>query len=193
MTIREALKHRKSVRAFLKKNVEKEIIVRILDAAMEAAFRKYRGERMEYEYSPLQWREPFRKRRVKCGTQLYAALGIDRKDKERRLQQWMANYHAFNAPVVLFFFVSSDLRKGAFLDYGMFLHSIMLAALDEGLATCAEAALGHFPEVVKNALGYGDDTVLVCGMALGYEDKDAPVNNYRTEREEVESFTRFFE
>lgn len=158
---------------------------------MEEAFQKYKGERMEYDYSPERWREPYRKRRVKCGIQLYGALGIDRKDKERRLQQWMANYHAFDAPVVLFFFVSAELKTGAYLDYGMFIQSIMLAALDEGLATCTEAALGHFPKEVKEALGYGDDVVLVCGMALGYEDPDAPVNQYRTEKVEVDAFAEF--
>jgi len=220
MEIIEAIKSRKSVRAFLPREVEQDKILRIIDAAryspsgtnsqpwqvavvsgekkrdlgqaMEAAFQECGGEKMEYDYSPEQWREPYRKRRVKCGIQLYGALGIDRKDKERRLQQWMANYHAFDAPVVLFFFVSAELRTGAYLDIGMFIQTIMLAAVAEGLATCTEAALGHFPDVVKKSLGYGDDSILVCGTALGYEAPDAPVNQFRTEREEVEKFTRFF-
>jgi nitroreductase len=84
------------------------------------------------------------------------------------------------------------MQKGSFLDYGMFLQSIMLAALEEGLTTCAQAALGQYPKLVKEALGFSQDTILICGMALGYEDEEAPVNNYRTPREEVETFTRFF-
>jgi nitroreductase len=75
----------------------------------------------------------------------------------------------------------------------MFIQSVMLAALAEGLATCAQAALGQYPELIKDFLGYSRETTLICGMALGYEDKEAPVNNYRTPREEVEIFTRFFE
>jgi nitroreductase len=75
----------------------------------------------------------------------------------------------------------------------MFIQSVMLAALDEDLATCPQAALGQYPDLVKDALGYSRDTILICGVALGYEDKKAPVNNYRTPREEVETFTRFFE
>jgi nitroreductase len=148
---------------------------------------------MDYNYYPQEWNEPFKKRRVICGAQLYSALNIERHDKERRLKQWVANYRAFDAPVVLFFFIDRAMQKGSFLDYGMFLQSLMLAAVAEGLATCPQAAIGQYPKLVKDFLGYGQDMILVCGMALGYEDKDAPVNNYRTEREAVEVFTRFFE
>ena len=94
---------------------------------------------------------------------------------------------------MLFFFIDPALQKGSFLDYGMFLQSLMLAAVAEGLATCPQAAIGQYPKLVKDFLGYSQNLILVCGMALGYEDKDAPVNNYRTEREDVEVFTRFFE
>jgi len=221
MNVIEALKYRKSARAFLQQEVEKEKILRVLEAAryspsgtnsqpwqvavvtgekkralgqkMEAAFAEIGGEQMEYDYGPEKWPLTYTKRRVQCGIQLYGALGIERKDKERRLQQWMSNYHAFDAPVVMFFFVSSELRIGAYLDYGMFLQSIMLAAVEEGLSTCTAAALGHFPNVVKEELGYDNKWVLVCGMAMGYEDIAAPVNQFRTEREKVEDFTRFFE
>ena len=69
----------------------------------------------------------------------------------------------------------------------------MLAALDEGLATCPQAALGEYPGIVKATLGYADDSILISGMALGYEDTTAAVNQYRTPRAEVEAFTRFFD
>lgn len=94
---------------------------------------------------------------------------------------------------MLFFFLDPAMQKGSFLDYGMFIQSVMLAALEEGLATCPQAALGQYPELIKDSLGYAQDTILLCGMALGYEDQKAPVNNYRTPREEVENFTRFFD
>ena len=75
----------------------------------------------------------------------------------------------------------------------MFLQSVMLVAVDQGLATCPQAALADFPEIIRAELGYSDDKVLVCGMTLVYEDKDAIVNSYRTGREDVESFTEYFE
>lgn len=220
MNVQQALRQRKSTRAFLPTPVAKEKIVAILDGArhapsgsnaqpwqvavvtgekkkmldqtLEEAFRHSGQGEMDYHYYPLEWHEPYKRRRVVCGSQLYAALGIERQDKVRRLEQWIANYRAFDAPVVLFFFIDRALEKGSYLDFGMFLQSLMLAAVEEGLATCAQAALGQYPRLVKEALGYDRETVLLCGMALGYEDRSAPVNNYRTEREEVASFTRFF-
>ena len=221
MNIIEALTQRKSVRAFLDKPIPKEKIVRILQAArhapsgtnaqpwqvavvtgkkkdevtqaMEAAFRKDGISTMDYTYYPLKWKEPYKKRRVSCGAQLYSALNIERRDRAGRIEQWIANYRAFDAPVILFFFLDSIMKKGSFLDYGMFIQSVMLAALEEELATCPQAALGQYPALIKDALGYSRENILICGMALGYEDKDAPVNNYRTPREEVATFTKFFE
>jgi nitroreductase len=75
----------------------------------------------------------------------------------------------------------------------MFLQSLMLAAVEVNLATCPQAALAEYPAIIKEMLGYPDDSILVGGMALGYEDTEAEVNNYRTPREEVFAFTRFFE
>jgi nitroreductase len=221
MNITEALSLRKSTRAFLDKPVSREKIVAILKAArhapsgtnaqpwqvavvtgkkkdeltkaMETAFRTEGIGTMDYLYYPVEWHEPYKRRRVACGAQLYAALNIERQDKAGRIEQWIANYRAFEAPVILFFFMDPQMQKGSYLDYGMFIQSVMLAALEEDLATCPQAALGQYPDLVKEALGYSRDTILICGMALGYEDKKAPVNNYRTPREEVETFTRFFE
>lgn len=221
MNIYEALRERKSTRAFLDKRVNREKVVNILKAARHApsgtnaqpwqvamvtgkkkdelakamteAFENDGIGTMDYQYYPQKWKEPYKKRRVSCGAQLYAALNIDRRDRAGRLSQWAANYRAFDAPVMLFFFMDPIMEKGSFLDYGMFIQSVMLAALEEGLATCPQAALGQYPKLVKDALGYEQDTILLCGMALGYEDPTAPVNNYRTPREEVEIFTQFFE
>ncbi len=221
MKIIEAIIQRKSTRAFLNKQVSREKIESILKAArhapsgantqpwqvavvtgnkkqklsqaLEAAFDEQGIGTMDYLYYPDHWKEPYKKRRVSCGAQLYSALDIKRRDRARRIEQWVANYRAFDAPVVLFFFMDSKMETGSFLDCGMFIQSVMLAALDERLATCPQAALGQYPHLIKEALGYSQETILICGMALGYEDKEAPVNNYRTPREEVETFTRFFE
>jgi nitroreductase len=125
--------------------------------------------------------------------QMYSTLKITREDKQRQLDQWAANYRAFDAPVMLLFFMDGIMQTGSYLDYGLFLQSVMLMAVEEGLATCPQAALGEYPAIVKAKLGYPDDSILMCGMALGYEDKEALVNSYRTPREEVETFTRYFD
>ncbi len=220
MNIQEALLARKSVRAYLDKDVPKEKIEAILAAASHApsgtntqpwqvavvsgevkkklsaalvdAFATQGEGKMDYQYYPLVWKSEYKKRRVATGAQLYKQLGIERHDKERRYEQWIANYRAFDAPVMLFFFLDPDMQAGSYMDYGMFWQSVMLAAVAEGLATCPQAALGQFPETIKETLGYDKELILLGGMALGYEDREAKVNQYRTPREGVETFTRFF-
>ncbi|MCY3769174.1 MAG: nitroreductase [Gammaproteobacteria bacterium] len=219
MNVSEALKNRKSVRAFLDREVSREQVIAILESArwaasgtnaqpwevvvlsgkskaalcreIEALFDGGTRGKMEYNYYPVEWKEPFKARRIACGMALYSALDIQRDDLERRKSQWAANYRAFDAPVVLLFLMDRILETGSYLDIGMFIQSVMLAALDQGLATCPQASLGEYPEAVKRHVGYGDSHVLVCGMALGYEDCSDPVNHYRTAREEVSAFTRF--
>ncbi len=221
MNIKDALIKRKSTRAFLKKAVSIEQIERILNVAryapsgtntqpwqvavvtgykkrqleqlLESTFQMgVRGE-MDYQYYPSEWKEPYKGRRQACGSQLYTTLGITRTDKEKRKAQWAVNYRAFDAPVMLFFFMDPFLKMGSFLDYGMFIQSVMLAAIEEGLATCAQVALAEYPKIVKKVLDYPEKSILVCGMALGYEDTEAKINRYRTPREEVQTFTKFFE
>jgi len=221
MNVHDALLARKSVRAFLDKPVSRDLIERILDTArhapsgantqpwhvavvsgckkqdiqekMEAAFRSGKRGQADYQYYPVEWKPPYKDRRRACGLQLYSALDIKREDKDRQADQWAANYRAFNAPVALFFFMDAGLATGSFMDFGMFLQSLMLAAVEEGLATCPQAALSEYPEIVKQELDYPQESILICGMALGFEDKDAAVNSYRTPREDVHTFTRFFD
>ena len=221
MLVREALEQRKSTRAYLPKPVERELIEQILEAArhdpsgvnsqpwqvavvtgdtklklqqrVEAAFRSGKEKKMHYHYYPQQWQEPYKQRRKACGLQIYSTLGIAREDKQRQLDQWAANYRAFDAPVMLLFFLDPVMETGSYIDYGAFLQSIMLVAVEQGLASCPQAALAEYPEIVLETLGYPRDSIVVCGMALGYEDTSAPVNSYRTPREEVSTFTRFFD
>lgn len=221
MHVREALLARKSVRAFLNRPVPRAMIEQILDAArhapsgantqpwqvavvsgahkqalqqqLEHAFEAGIPPHMDYQYYPRHWHSPYRERRQACGLQLYQALGIDRHDRARRRQQWAANYRAFDAPVFLFFFLDAAMEAGSWIDYGMFLQSFMLAAVECGLATCPQAALAEYPDIVRQSLGYQEDTILLCGMALGYENREAAVNHYRTPREDVHTFTRFFD
>lgn len=220
MNVTDALQERKSTRAFIDKEVSIETVKEILNAArhapsgvnaqpwqvavvsgdkkkvlcslMEIAFRENGKGKMDYSYYPDEWIEPYRGRRIATGLQMYSTLNIGREDKQKQLDQWARNYRAFDAPVALFFFIDPIMSKGSFVDYGMFLQSIMLAAVEKGLATCPQAALGEYPDIVKQELGYPEDSILIGGMALGYEDKQAPVNSYRTARLEVDEFTRFF-
>ena len=220
MNVADALKQRKSVRAYIDKPVEDEKIHAILEAArhapsgtntqpwqvavvtgnsklalqdkIETAFRAGDRGKADYDYYPNEWVSPFKDRRKECGLLMYSTLGITREDTERQMDQWAANYRSFDAPVMLLFFMNPIMERGSYMDYGMFLQSIMLAAEEQGLGTCPQASLGDYPHIIKPELGYADDTVLLCGIALGYEDKEALVNSYRTSRLDVKEFTKFF-
>ena len=221
MNVRDALQQRKSVRSYLSKEVETEKIQSILSAAshapsgvntqpwqvavvsgekkqqlqqqLEKAFRNGVESKADYPYYPREWIEPYKSRRIACGVQMYSTLKIERGDKQRQMDQWAANFRAFDAPVMLLFFMHAGLQTGSYMDYGMFMQSVMLAAVEQGLATCPQASLADYPKLIKTALDYPQESTLLCGMALGYEDEEAPVNSYRTPREEVDAFTRYFQ
>jgi nitroreductase len=124
---------------------------------------------------------------------MYTKLGITREDKQRQIDQWALNYRAFNAPVMLIFSIDSSLEQGSYLDYGMFIQTIMIAATDLGLGTCPQAALGEYPDIVRQELGLGDNEEIICGMSLGYEDKNHDVNSFDTSRVELSDFVNFFD
>jgi len=221
MNINEAISQRHSTRAFLNKPVSTEQINRILDVAryspsgantqpwqvavvsgesknnlqhlIEKTFNSGIESQIAYQYYPITWKAIYKARRRECGLQLYSSLNITKQDSDKRKAQWLANYRAFDAPIMLLFFIDPEMETGSFLDYGMFIQSVMLAAMEEGLATCAQAALAEYPDIVKQSLNYNADAKLICGMALGYEDLDAGVNKYRTARESVADFTQYFD
>jgi nitroreductase len=123
---------------------------------------------------------------------LYDALGIERTDKKARSSQWEKNYHGFGAPVELYFFIDEALEQGSWIDCGMFIQNVMLAARSFELETCPQAALAEYPHIVREVLGVPFEKKLICGVALGYPLREASVNGYRTEREEVGGFTKWY-
>ena len=145
----------------------------------------------EYAYYPTQWVSPYIDRRRKVGWDLYGLLGITKGDTARTHAQHGRNYRFFDAPVGLIFTIDRVMRQGSWLDYGMFLQSIMVAARARGLDTCPQAAFTPFHRVIGEFLDFAPEEMLVCGMALGWADPDAVENTLRTERESVTAFTRF--
>ena len=148
---------------------------------------------LDYDYYPEEWVNPYKKRRFQCGMDLYRALEIGRDDKDKRLQAALNNYRFFGAPVSLFFFIDKRLGKGSWVDMGMFIQSVMLAAREFKLGTCPQASTADYPDFVREKLEISDQHLLICGMAMGYPDLDHPVNQYRTQREDVENFSSWFD
>jgi len=147
----------------------------------------------EYAYYPTQWVSPYLERRRKVGWDLYGLLDIARTDKAGMHAQHGRNYDFFDAPVGLVFTIDRVMQQGSWLDYGMFLQNVMLAARARGLDTCPQAAFTRFHRVIAEHLGLGAGEMLVCGMSLGHADPQAVENTLVTEREPVPAYTRFVE
>jgi nitroreductase len=147
----------------------------------------------EYAYYPTQWQPPYIDRRRKVGWDLYALLGIGKADKQRMHEQHRRNYDFFDAPVGLIFTIDRVMQQGSWLDYGMFLQSIMIAARARGLDTCPQAAFTQFHRLIAEQLKLPDHEMVVCGMSLGHADASKIENNLVTEREPVSGFATFVE
>jgi nitroreductase len=165
-----------------------------LSTAIKAAFddpeeRAKHSE--EYAYYPTQWASPYIDRRRKVGWDLYGLLGIGKTDKLRMHAQHGRNYAFFDAPVGLIFSIDRVMQQGSWLDYGMFLQSLMVAARARGLGTCPQAAFTQFHRIIEAQLGLLPGEMVVCGMSLGHADPAAVENSLITEREPVQGFTRF--
>lgn len=219
MKVSEALRQRKSVRAYSNKKVDISIIKNILTSAgyapsgvnvqpwqvhvltgeskktlqekLENEFRNGVKMNMDYQYYPLEWIEPYRSRRKECGLKMFSALDIKREDKQKQKDQWAANYRSFDAPVMLLFTMDKVFETGSFLDFGIFYQSLMLAATEQGLGTCPQASLSEYPDIIKPFLGIDADSQLLCGMAMGYEDTEAVINSYRTSRAPIDEWVSF--
>lgn len=168
-----------------KEALSRELIETALDPARDAEHSQ------EYAYYPEKWIHPYIERRRKVGYDLYGLLGIPKGDRANMLRQFARNYAFFGAPVGLFFTIDRIMGQGSWLDYGMFLENVMLAARARGLDTCAQAAFIKYHRIVARHLEIPSHQQLVCGMSLGYEDQGKIENSLRTEREPATTFTRF--
>lgn len=147
----------------------------------------------EYPYYPTKWESPYIERRRKVGWDLYGLLGLGKEDKAGMHAQHGRNYAFFDAPVGLMFTIDRVLQLGSWLDYGMFLEAVMVAARGRGLDTCPQAAFNRFHRIIGEHIGMPGSETFVCGMSLGYADPDRVENSLVTEREPVATFARFLE
>lgn len=216
-----AIRTRRSIRGFLPDEVPLETVRELLDLAacapsgsniqpwrvhvltgvalerLKADFlaqhEAHAPEEREYEYYPTSWRSPYLERRRAIGWKLYELTGVTKGDREAGHRQRGRNYAFFGAPVGLVFTIDADLEKGSWLDCGMFLQTLMIAARGRGLDTCPQAAIANYPAVLRRHLPIGADETIICGMALGHADRDEPANALEPGRDPVEAFAQFHE
>ena len=160
------------------------------DALLAAYDARESGHASEIPYYPKEFPEPYRTRRRTVGWALYGLLGIARGEKEKMHAQQGRNYRFFDAPVGMIFTIDRALAIGSWLDYGMFLQNVMVAARARGLDTCPQMSFARYHRIIRRVLGIPDDEMVICGMALGYADPEAPENRLVTERAPVSGFAR---
>ncbi len=168
----------------------KQLSAKILAAHNDFEVAKTHVE--EYNYYPVKWTSPYIDRRRKIGWDLYTLLGLGRENKSGMHAQHGRNYSFFDAPVGLIFTIDRVMEQGSWLDYGMFLQNIMLAARARGLDTCPQAAFTQYHKIIAEDLQFPENEMLVCGMSLGYADPDKIENTLATERENIINFAKFF-
>jgi nitroreductase len=166
---------------------------RLGDAIQRAFLSDEPGHRRDYEYYTDPIVEPYLARRRQCGWGLYGTLGIGRGDHEKSKAYRASNYNFFGAPAGLVFSIDCKLEKGSWLDYGMFLQTLMLAARARGLHTCAEASIASYPDIVRRELKLGAEWIVICGMAMGYADDAARINTFQPPRIEVDEYAVFLD
>lgn len=217
MKVSDALRSRISCRAFLPEAPEKAVIRDLLALASHAPsggnlqpWRVYalagpalaalkaevaaarethpRGLPAEYAVYPSPLIEPYNARRRKCGEDLYATIGVAREDREGRLRQFARNYEFFGAPVAIFVYLDRTMGPPQWSDAGMFIQSLMLAAREYGLHSCAQEAWAVWTDIVRGHTGAPAQEMLFCGVGIGKMDESAPINSLRTERAAPEEF-----
>ena len=217
MNVTEAARSRMSCRAFLDTPVPEETVREILDAArwapsggnlqpwqvhvltgeplkdlLDSISPRFNtlpmAEGPEYQVYPVPLTPPYTGRRFKCGADLYASIDIPREDRPGRYRQFARNFEFFGAPVGIFISIDRQMGPPQWSDVGMFAQNIMLLARDHGLHTCAQEAWTFWHKTLTAYLELPENLMLFCGIALGHADADHPINNWRTERAELDDF-----
>jgi len=216
MKVSEAILRRKSVRAFTNEPVKSSLIKDLLKQSSRSAsggnlqpwrifvineksmsdFLEFQKnwidpETPAYNIYPPKLKEPYRTSRYELGEQMYSLLGIEREDKEGRINQVMKNFEFFGAPSALFCFVDKQMGPPQWSDLGMFLQSFMLLAQEFGLDTCAQEAWAMKQESVSSFFDVSSNDMLFCGMSIGYQDAEAPINKLVSSRRPIEEWASF--
>jgi nitroreductase len=220
MDVRDAVASRFSCRAFLPTPVPLATVREILERAarapsggnlqpwrvhalagavledLKARIRPYaphnpRGEGAEYQVYPSPLKEPYYARRFQVGADLYRAIGIPREDRPARYRQYAQNFEFFGAPVGLLFTIDRSMGPPQWSDLGMYIQTVMLLARAYGLHTCSIEAWTHWHKTASAFLALPAEEMVFCGMALGHADPAAPINGWRSTREDLDGFANF--
>ena len=218
MDVVEAIKARKSIRAFKPDPVPKETIRAILEIACQAPsamntqpweFTVITGEALKNlargsaeklnagqmpnpDHHVVGWTNDsiYRERQVDLAKQIFQIMGIPREDKAKRAQWMERGFRYFDAPAALLIYVDRSLSEtGPVLDVGAVMQNICLTALHFGLGTCIHDQGVMYPEVVRKYAKIPESKRLIIAISLGYPQDDDPANTVASVREPVDRLT----
>jgi nitroreductase len=214
----ELMHSRYSVRKFISRQVSRDTIQKILELAQRTASwcntqpwqlvvtsgkatERFRAVLFEYAASgrepnpdfafPTGYYGKFRERRKVCAVQLYESLGIGKDERAAAARQALENFRFFDAPHVALLTTEEFLGFYGGVDCGLYINSFVLAALNFGVHSIAQAALASYPDLVRDYFKLPTNRKLVCGFSFGYSDSEHPINQYRTERAAVEDVVQW--
>lgn len=221
LTFSEAVRERRSCRAFLSTPLPRATIDEILaeaqlspsncntqpwvvhivsgekrndlSAALLRASREGRTS-SDFEWSVQEYPGRFRERQIEQGAVYYETLAIARSDVVARGDATEANYHFFEAPhVALLFFppVGDNVRVAA--DVGMYGQTFLLALAARGLGGVPQTSLGSFAGTIREVLGIGRELKLLFGISFGYADPASSANRLVMPRDPVAASVTFHE
>ena len=221
MNVHEAVSSRRSIRDFLDRPVDGQVIRKVLSAAARSAsggnlqpwhidvvggsdldrLKSIMSKRVveapggdeikDYSIYPPELVAPYRDRRFAVGEDMYALLDVPREDKAGRLRWFARNYQFFGAPLALFCTVDRRMGLPQWSDLGMYLQTVMLLLREEGLDSCAQECWAVYPQTITHFLGTPPERMLFTGMAIGYRNPEAKINELVTSRAPLEEFASF--
>ena len=220
MKVSEAVASRRSIRAFLDKAVDRGTIERVLEKAQRAPSggntQPWHGVVLtgdplarliariaedlpkgraafapEYHVYPPELDGAYEDRRRGVGEDMYGALAIPRKDKPARLAWVARNFQAFGAPVLMLVHTPKYMGPPQWSDIGMWLQTVMLLLREEGLDSCPQEAWAVYSKQIREVVAIPEDHTFFCGLAIGWGDRDAPVNRFPVARAPLEEAVRW--
>jgi len=218
MSVEEAIRARRSVRGFLQREVPKDVLRKVFALAQWSpsncnvqpwtphvvsgrTLRRLRealtAAGMRDEPIKPDWpadgvfKGVYRERQVEAARTLYGAMGVERHDAVGRKMAYIRNHAFFNAPHAVFIFMSEPFDTREATDIGMYAQSVMLLLTAHGVASCAQGALGLFPDIVREYLGVASNLKLLFGISFGYEDLNIKANAARVGRADIDDVVKF--
>jgi nitroreductase len=220
MEFEKLIKERRSIRGYKKDPVPRDVIEEIIEVAKWSPssmntqpwnvhvvtgeplerIRKGNTENMMSGVPPKRdfpMKEKYeglhRQRQIDIAIQLFEAMGIERDDKEKRMDWVMRGFRQFDAPVSVVLTYDKYLEPAAIsqFDLGAITHAIVLAAWERGLGCVINGQGIMQSDVVREHAGISDDQNIMICIAMGFPNNDFVANDVKSVREDNEKFVRY--